>query len=124
MAGLKPEVSLTVAAATGALVFGIYTNALPPVVDIRTAPANHPDVASAEKGAAWMAAAAVSAIALLAKDMTVFIVGGSMVIAMSWYHRHANVVDPEYSMAVPLARRSEEDQAEEAGAASYAEEYA
>lgn len=126
MAGLKPDVSLPVALATGALVYGIYLNALPPIVDLRTAAPNHPDVASAEKGAAWTAAAAVAAISLIAKDMTVFIVGGGMVIAMSWWHNHANMVDPTFGVAVPrMAGRSMEAGEEDMAAAEdYTSEYA
>ncbi|MBG0819135.1 hypothetical protein [Planomonospora sp. ID82291] len=122
--GLKPEVSLPVALATGALVYGIYSNALPPVVDIRTAAANHPDVASAEKGAAWTAAAAVAAISLLSKDMTVFIVGGGMVVAMSWFHTHANAVNPEWGVAVPRPGGNAEAVEEMSSAEDYASEFA
>lgn len=123
---LKPEVSIPVALATGALVYGIYMNALPPVVDIRTAAPNHPDVASAEKGAAWTAATAVAAVSLIAKDMTVFIVGGGMIIALSWWHRHANMVDPAFGMAVPKAqaRSNMLDGEDMASAEDYAAEYA
>lgn len=118
---LKPEISLPVGLAVGALVYGIYQNGLPPVVDIRTAPQNHPDVEAAERAAAWTSAAAVAGISLIAKDPTVFIIGGSMVIIMSWWHRHANNVNPEWSMAVPKASDEPEmtavpeDQAESYG---------
>lgn len=123
---LKPEVSVPVAAATAALVWGIYQNALPPIVDIRTAAPNHPDVSSAEKGAAWTAAAAVAAISLISKDMTVFIVGGGMVVALSWWHNHANMVNPEFGVAVPKASARSEMPGDEdmASAEDYAAEYA
>jgi hypothetical protein len=123
---LKPEISLPVALATGALVYGIYLNALPPIVDIRTATPNHPDVASSEKGAAWTAAAAVAAISLISKDMTVFIVGGGMVIAMSWWHNHANMVDPAFGVAVPKAgaRSNMLDGEDMTSAEDYSSEYA
>lgn len=98
---LKPEVSLPVSLATAAVVYGIYSNALPPVVDLRATPANDSQVASTEKAAAWTAAAVVAGISLIAKDPTVFIIGGSMVVALSWWNKHANAVNPEFGMAVP-----------------------
>jgi hypothetical protein len=98
---LKPEVSLGVGLATATVVYGIYMNALPPVVDLRTTPANNEDVASTEKAAAWTAAAIVAGISLIAKDATVFIIGGGMVIALSWWNKHANMVNPEFGLAVP-----------------------
>lgn len=124
---LKPEVSIPVALAVGTLVYGIYQNALPPIVDIRTAAPNHPDVASSEKGAAWTSAAIVAGVALVAKDMTVFIVGGGMIIALSWWHNHANMVNPEFGVAVPKAGARSEmmDGSEDMSSAQdYASEYA
>lgn len=96
---MKPEVSLTVGLATVALVYGIYSNALPTVADIRVGQAADPDIASAEQLAAWTAAAAVGAVSLIAKDPTVFVLGGSMVVALSWWHRHANHVNPLNGLA-------------------------
>jgi hypothetical protein len=98
---LKPEISLGVGLATATVVYGIYMNALPPVVDLRTTPANNEDVASTEKAAAWTAAAVVAGISLIAKDATVFIIGGGMIVALSWWNKHANMVNPEFGMAVP-----------------------
>lgn len=98
---LKPEISLPVGLATAAVVYGIYMNALPPVVDLRATPANDGQVASTEKAAAWTAAAVVGGISLISKDATVFIIGGSMIIALSWWNKHANMVDPQFGMAVP-----------------------
>jgi hypothetical protein len=43
---------------------------------------------------AWMAAAVVSGISLLAKDATVFIVGGAMVVGLDWLTRYANWTNP------------------------------
>jgi hypothetical protein len=98
---LKPEVSVTAALATGALVYGIYSMALPPVADVRTSAQDHPDVAASERLATWTAAAAVSGIALIARDMNIFVVGGAMTIALAWWYRHADRVIPELGKAVP-----------------------
>lgn len=99
--GLKPEISLGVGLATATVVYGIYMNALPPVVDLRTTPANNSDVAATEKAASWTAAAVVAGISLIAKDATVFIIGGGMIVALSWWNKHANMVNPEFGLAVP-----------------------
>lgn len=91
---LKPDVSLSVAVATGTLVFAIYQTVTPSTADIRTAdPGNH-DVEASERQATWTAAAAVAGISLISKDPNPFIVGGAMIIAMAWSKRHANFVNP------------------------------
>ncbi len=101
MSLLKPDVSIPVALATGALVYGVYNLALPPVADVRTSAENHPDVAAANKGAAWTSAVAVAGIALISRDMNVFIVGGGMTLALTWWYNHADMVIPEIGRAVP-----------------------
>lgn len=101
MSVLKPDVSIPVAVATGALVYGIYNMALPTVADVRTSAENHPDVSSANKAAAWTSAAAVAGIALISRDMNVFIVGGGMTLALTWWYAHADMVIPEISRAMP-----------------------
>lgn len=91
---MKAEVSVPAALATAALVGGIYANATPTLADIRVAPPGDPVIQSSRKQAAWLAAAAVSGISLLAKDPTIFVMGGMMVIAFDWYHRHADATNP------------------------------
>lgn len=98
---LKPEVSIGVGLATAAVVYGVYSTAMPTIADTRSLPPGTVDVEAAEKSAAWMSAAVVGAISLIAKDPTVFILGGSMVVALSWWYKHANSVNPEFGMAVP-----------------------
>jgi hypothetical protein len=87
---LKREVSLGMALATGALVWGIYNTALPPVVDVRVGDPGDKDADAAERTATWFAAAVVSGISLIAKDGTIFVVGSAMIIGMSVWHRHSN----------------------------------
>jgi len=97
---LKPEVSLTVALATATLVYAIYQNATPTIADIRSVDQYNGDMQAAERQASWTAAAAVSGISLVAKDPGPFIVGGAMVIAMAWAHRHADMVNPLTGKAI------------------------
>jgi|SRR3954464_12575941 hypothetical protein len=98
---LKPDVSLTVALATGAVVWGIYSNALPTLPDVRVGKPNDLDVDGARKAATWTAAGVVGAISLIAKDANVFIVGGAMVIAADWWFRHANAKNPMVGGVTP-----------------------
>lgn len=98
---LKPEVSIGVGLATAAVVYGVYSTAVPSIADTRSLPPNTTDIVAAERSAAWMSAAVVGAISLIAKDPTVFILGGSMVVALSWWYKHADNVNPEFGMAVP-----------------------
>jgi alpha-beta hydrolase superfamily lysophospholipase len=97
---LKPEVSLGVGLATAAIVFATYNGALPSVADVRVAKPNDSHINSSRNLAAWTSAAVVGAVSLMAKDPTIFVVGGSMVIALDWWHRYANQVNPTIG-AVP-----------------------
>ena len=96
---LKPEVSIMTGLTVGALVFTIYSRALPADVDMRVAQPHDTDIEASRKKAAYTAAAAVAGISLIAKDATVFILGGSMVIAVDWWTRHSNAVNPELGRA-------------------------
>lgn len=90
---LKPEASLGVALATGAVVYSIYQNATPSLGDIRSLPKGNVDVQASERAATWTSAGVVAGISLLAKDATIFVLGGAMIVAMAWLHRHADQVD-------------------------------
>lgn len=103
---LKPEISLGVGLATATVVYGIYMQATPSIADIRVAGAQDDNIDSARKAAAWTAAAVVGAISLLAKDATVFVLGGGMIIGLDWWTRHANLVDPLTGRASSMPRQS------------------
>jgi hypothetical protein len=92
---LRPEVSLPTALATGAIVYVTYDHALPSIADARVGGCNDDHLSRSERQAAWTSAAIVGAISLIAKDSNVFIVGGGMIILLSWWHRHANAVNPD-----------------------------
>lgn len=91
---MKPEVSIPVGLATAVLVLSVYQHAMPSYVDHRQGEPGDTEAASAEKVATWTAAGLVSAISLVAKDPVVFMIGGTMVIVASWWHKHANAVNP------------------------------
>lgn len=97
---LKPEVSLTVAAATGALVYGIFQTELPSMADVNAAPAHNPHITRSVNVAGWTAAAAVAGVSLLAKDPTVFVVGGAFAAALTWRAKHAAMTHPATGQVV------------------------
>lgn len=95
----KPEISIGFGLATATLVYGVFQHALPPITDIRVAEAQDHDVEAAERSAAWISAAVVAGISLLTRDATVFVIGGGMLVALSWWHKHADQVDPVSGLA-------------------------
>lgn len=105
---LEPKVSLGVGLATAALVWGVYQHALPSLTEHRIAAEDNAHAQAAEKTATWTSAAIVSAVSLIARDPSVFILGGAMVIGLAWWHRHADMVNPDVGLAVA---RSEPPQA-------------
>lgn len=117
---LKPEISLPVALATGAVVYGVYSQFTPSVADIAAAPADDTTIDSSRKRATWTAAAIVAAISLLAKDSTVFVLGGSMVVVMDWHTRHANAINPETGKATSAVASMAPAESTDAGGDSYA----
>jgi hypothetical protein len=92
---LKPETSILVGLSVGAVVYSVYSNATPTIADIRSAPPNDTNIANSRKQAAFMSAGLVGAISLIAKDPTIFIIGGAIIIGMDWWTRHANAVNPK-----------------------------
>jgi hypothetical protein len=86
----RPEISIPAALATGTLVYTIYNRGLPPILDMRAAKVGDPNVETVRKQNLWASAAVVSGISLIAKDPTVFIVGGAMLVVLDWMTR-ANI---------------------------------
>ncbi len=91
---MKAETSVIAGLSVAALVYAIYSNATPSVADIRVAKPHDPDIEASRKLAAWTSAGVVAGVSLIAKDGTIFVMGGAMVIALDWWHRHANEVTP------------------------------
>lgn len=90
---LVPQVSIPVGLATASVVYASFSQ-LPTVPDIRATEPMDPDAGGAIKAAAWISAAAVGGVSLIAKDATIFIIGGAMTVALYWWHAHANSWDP------------------------------
>lgn len=91
---LPSDKSLLVGLAVAGGVFAIHQNLTPSLADVRVADPNDPDVDSAERTATLVGSALVTAVALMARDATVFVLGETVVLAMAWTYKHANTVDP------------------------------
>jgi len=97
----KPEVSLGLGLATATVVYSIYNNGLPGQADIRAyGEPGDATIEAVRKQNSWLAAGVVAGISLLAKDPTVFIIGGSMVIALDWLTRINNFTNPVTGSAI------------------------
>jgi|SRR6185437_5498717 len=103
---LKPEVSLPIALATGAVVWGVYQHFMPNVADVQATPAHNNVLNNSRREATWVSAGVVGGISLITKDPTIFIVGGAMVIALDFAHRHANSTHHVTGAVVPAPSNS------------------
>lgn len=113
---LDRKTSLGVGLATMGLTWAIYGQTCPGVADLRVGKSQDPHAAAAEKTARWTAGGMIVAVSLIAKDTTVFIMGGSMLVALSWMHRQANHVSGALGTSVtPSSRATIHDPAVGAG---------
>jgi H+/gluconate symporter-like permease len=92
---LAKENSLLLGVAVAAGAWAVHANLTPSLADVRVAAPLDRDVAASERTATGLALGLVTAVSVLAQDATVFIIGGSAVIATAWAYRHANVVNPD-----------------------------
>jgi hypothetical protein len=99
MALASPEASIGTGLAVGVVAYGVFQSHLPPVCDVRTVDPANSDVHASMKSAGWQAAAATAAISLIAKDATVFILGGAITVMLMWTYSHANAVNPHTGRA-------------------------
>jgi hypothetical protein len=91
---LSGDNSIITSLAVVAVVVGIYQSKIGPVADVHMTGANDGNVAASIKKAGWEAVAVVAAIALLAGDMNIVILGGAAVVAEELSYRHANMSNP------------------------------
>lgn len=98
---LDKNASVGTGLAVGGIAYTIFGMSLPPLTDVRSAEPENGDVFRAERTATWLAAGFVVGIAAITSDATVFIIGGSTVVALAWLYRHANEVKPSSGMATP-----------------------
>lgn len=95
-------VSIGMGLAVGALVGMVFTHAMPTLVDHRVGDPDDPVAASALKTATWTSIGIVSATAAIAKDPTIFVLGGAVTVGFNLWHRHANMVNPLTNRATTI----------------------
>lgn len=91
---LSGENSIIMAAAAAGLVVGIYSAKLGPVADAHTTPANDGNMNAAIKKAGYTATVTVAALALLAQDPNIVIIGGLAIVLEELTYRHAIMANP------------------------------
>lgn len=87
---LKPDSATTVGLLTAAGVVLIYQNALPSVADIRVAPANDDDLDKARKHAAWVSAALIGIVFVVARDLNSYMISGAALVGVDYLYKHNN----------------------------------
>jgi len=97
---LKPEGSIVAGIATAALVVGVYQLNVGSTAVAAATDAHDPALQSARKKASLEAGILVSAVSLLAKDVTIFILGGLTMVAYDWHLRHAIASAPQTGQLV------------------------
>jgi len=94
----KPRISgdnsIITSLATVAVVVAIYQSKIGPVADVHMTAPNDGNIAASIKKAGWESVGVVAAIALLAGDMNIVILGGAAVVAEELSYRHANMSNP------------------------------
>jgi hypothetical protein len=93
---LKPNDSIIVAALVSVGVFLIFQHTAPNLADVKaSAPGGAASVNthSSVKVAIGESAALVAGVAILAKDPTVYILGGLVTVVEGWKYLHANATD-------------------------------
>lgn len=91
---LSGENSIIASLATVGLVAGIYNGIVGPVTDVHATDAGDINMMYGIRKAGWAAIAAVSAIALLARDPNIVILGGAAIIVEEICYRHAHMANP------------------------------
>jgi hypothetical protein len=86
--------SIITSLATVAVVVAVYQSKIGPVSDVHATAPNDGNIAASIRKAGWQSLGVVSAIALLAGDLNIVILGGAAVIAEELSYRHANMTNP------------------------------
>lgn len=97
---LKQEDALLTGLGVAAVVLGITAVHMPTVAAARASAPGNKHMDGARKSNVWIAAGVVVLASLLAKDPTVFVIGGTVVIAVDITHRLANATDNQSGKVV------------------------
>lgn len=104
---LKPETSVLVGLASGGIIVGIYTGALPTMANVRVADSDDGDIERTRRSAAWTSAATLGFLFLLTRDRNSFLIGGLVLAGVDLSFKIANGVNPLDGMLEPLDRRDD-----------------
>jgi hypothetical protein len=97
---LKQEDALLTGLGVAAVVGTIYAVHVPTTAAVRASAPNNMHAEASRKSASWTAAVVVVGASLLARDPTVFVIGGVVVIALDFAHRLANSTDNQSGQLV------------------------
>lgn len=95
---LSGENSIITALAVAVFVVGVYNYSLGPIADMHASPANDPNMLASIKKAGVKALVIVGAVALLAQDPNIVILGGAAIIGEELTCRHAIMASPDTGM--------------------------
>lgn len=110
---LKPNEQIIVSAAIGTAVYSIFALNAPNLADVKASSPGGGASANTHrsvKTAVWTSALLVSGIGLLAKDPTIYIVGGLITVAEAWKYYHANATDARGNVVAPGSAASGQPQ--------------
>lgn len=91
---LKPDSATTVGILTAAGVYLIYSQSVPNVTDVRVNDANDEAVDTARKHAAWLSAALIVGVFVVARDLNSYIISGAALVGVDYIYKHNNAYDP------------------------------
>lgn len=91
---LKPDTSVMLGVANGAIIIGVYEKMLPSTAAVRTADPHDKDIEAARKHAAWTSAAVLGFMFLLTRDRNSFLIGGLVLAGVDLVVKHSNGIDP------------------------------
>lgn len=91
---LKPDTSVMLGVANGALIASIYDKTIPSVAAVRVADSHDTDIEAARKHAAWASAGVLGFMYLLTRDRNSFLIGGLVLASVDLIVKHANGMNP------------------------------
>ena len=87
---IKPDTSVMLGVANGALIISIYDKTIPSVASVRVADPHDGDIETSRKHAAWASAGVLGFMFLLTKDRNSFLIGGLVLAGVDLIVKHAN----------------------------------
>lgn len=91
---LRPDTSVMLGIANGALVLSIYNHNLPNAASVRVADSHDHDIEQARKMSAWTSAGILGFMFLLTRDRNSFLIGGLVLASVDLIVKHSNGLNP------------------------------